>query len=194
MASPEAEQEKRPLTGNEMQQRQLAPVTHGAFRFILTGLWPICKKCILAAECPEYEPESTSCGLFSGIQEERTRELMKEPQIRPTDAPLVVLFAKEETFVTLADAWVSKIGVFRIQDAGLDVQPILTRRAAAVHTMIKLSDRLGFNPVSRKLLAFDPNRAPKDAKEIISYLELKKRTREAARRSGHDGDGSESIA
>ncbi len=188
MVPPGTERERKPLTEGEIAQRQIARVSHGAFRFILTGLWPICKKCILAKECPEYEPESTSCGLFSSIQEERTRELMKEPHIRPAHAPLVVLLAKEETFVTLADAWVSRIGVFRVSD-GLDVQPILTRRASAIHTIIKLTDRLGLNPMAQKLLNFDPDRAPRDAGEIISYLELKKRTRENARRPERSGDG-----
>ncbi len=188
MEKPEAEipawQEKKKA------QLRIAPVTHGGYRFIESGLWPICKKCILAQECPEYEPESTTCALFNGIQNEQIRQMMQEPHIRPAHAPLVILLAKELTFIALADVWVSRIGVFRVQD-GLDVQPILTRRAASIHTTLKLTDRLGMNPMAQKLLNFDPDRAPKDAKEIISYLELKKRIRETARRSPPHGDGTD---
>ncbi len=185
MEPPEAEVPTWPE--KKKAQLRIAPVTHGGYRFIESGLWPICKKCILAAECPEYDVDSTSCALFNGIQNEQIRQMMQEPHIRPAHAPLVILLAKELTFIALADVWISRIGVFRVQD-GLDVQPILTRRAASVHTTLKLTDRLGMNPMAQKLLNFDPDRAPKDAKEIISYLELKKRTREIARQSAPRGN------
>ena len=190
MEPPEAENGPRALTEKERDQRVMAPMKHGSHSFYVSGTFAPCKKCFMKNECPEYQPEGIGCPPFTRILEETIAANLRLPWLQPVDTPLVVEHAQLQVFLMWGRESMKHIGVLRIHDGNLDVHNLVGRMQTAVSTMVKLSDRLGFNPISRKLLAFNPNQAPKDPEQMMAFIELKRKLRTAEERTRRDGDGT----
>ena len=156
MGSPEAETPKPPITAKERAQRQLAPLTHQGWSFLLVGIWPQCKACILKTDCVAYDENSAVCGLFSEIQAQRIQNIMSLPHVLPEHMDLVSRYCRNLTFLDIVDSWLMKMGPFR-RDEETDIvyQGILERRFTIDRRCDSQAAELALTPASRRALGFD---------------------------------------
>jgi len=152
---------------NEGRDRQLAALRehrkpgeeaalqHQGYRW-LRGLAPLCSACILANDCPEYDVEQANrtCPIIERQSAAMLWQLQRLPQIAPEDAPLCEEYVRIYFFLTITDAWVSRIGLLVIDRKRhtVDVQPVLKARQSFANSLQRLSDRLGLNPAARAKL------------------------------------------
>ena len=134
-----------------------AALTHQAVRWQKSGLFPLCRKCILRKKCEVYdeEDEDKTCPLAQEAYDHLIESIRALPQIQPEDLPLVVEYARQSIFVQIIDTWIGEAGPFLpgAEEGFLEPQPVLTglRYTAAGH-IARLSDRLGLNPAARAKL------------------------------------------
>ncbi len=156
MEPPQAETPKIPVTAKMREQRQLAPLTHQGWSFLLVGLWPQCKACILKNDCVAYDENAAVCGLYSEIQAQRIQNIMALPHILPEHIDLVVRYAKNLTFLDIIDAWVMKMSPFRRnEETGIGYQAVLDKRWTVDGRCDRQAAELALTPASRRMLGFD---------------------------------------
>lgn len=156
---------KNTMTEEALEQRRLARVTHGGYRYLRTGIAPGCNVCIFgfAGECERYEKGAKRCALIEEMTEDLIREIMALDHIKDEDVILVEELARNKTFLWIVDKWLSRVGPFKVEALKkriLEGQPILKQRWVAANTMTRLADQLGLSPTSRARLGLDKGPEP----------------------------------
>ena len=153
-----------------------AALTHQAMRWRNSGLFPLCRKCILRDKCELYDrdDDDKTCPLAQQACADLMGSIVALDHIRPEDHPLVVEYCKQSIFVVLIDTWIGEAGIFLpgAEEGFLEPQPALTKlRYTAAGHVSRLSDRLGLNPSARAKLKHTgrlPGLADEMTKVILS--------------------------
>ncbi len=140
-----------PVTPEGKRKVSLNAITHGGFRYIGQGLYPPCRKCIWREERDLFQEDAT-CRLFEALEQERFQAIMRMSHIRPEDGPLVQLYVRNLTFISMVDLWLSKVSPFVDQRGSLDTQGVLKMRWVSENASVRQAADLGLTRASRKNL------------------------------------------
>ena len=151
---------KNTMTEAALEQRQLARVTHGGYRYLRVGIAPGCNVCIFgsAGECEGYEPEAKECALIEEMTGSLIEEIMALDHVKDEDVLVVEELARAKTFLWIVDKWLSRVGPFKaeaLKKQILEGQPILKQRWVAANSMVRIADQLGLSPSARARLGLD---------------------------------------
>ncbi len=80
---------------------------------------------------------------------------MALPWIRDEDGDLVLEFVKDKIALDLVDSFTRKVGAIVQTKAGMDFQPIHSRRWTIASEMRRLAHDLGLTPQARRSLNLD---------------------------------------
>jgi hypothetical protein len=127
---------------------------HGAFEFFRTNVVPVpsCKQCIFSSECEYFKEDQKQCRAVSELQEEIYAEVIELDYIRPIDKFIVDRFVKNFCFLVIVERWIAHVSPFKVSDAGLDIQPILSMKTSYERLVLKQADALGIGPQARARL------------------------------------------
>lgn len=151
---------KKGLSKAELEQRRLAPITHGGYRYLRLGIAPGCHVCIFgfAGECERYKKGAKECALIDEMTGSLIEEIMTLDHIKDEDVILVEELARSKTFLWIVDKWLSRVGPFKVEALKkriLEGQPILKMRWVAANSMVRIADQLGLSPTARARLGLD---------------------------------------
>ncbi len=163
-----------PKTPAGKARSALNSISHGGYRYLLGGLLPNCVTCLLAKDCPEFDPQGRTCNLFGKIQEQRMAGVLALPQIREEDVPLVTSYVRNTVFLEIIDFFLSRVGPFKL-GKDLDVQPVLRIRWTVDNAAGRQAEALGLNPASRKALGLSKKAPPRDITALSDHLLRRKR-------------------
>lgn len=146
------------MSASALEQRELAPVTYGGYRYLRIGIAPPCCICAFAKECEGYSEGAKRCALIEEMVEDLIREIMALPHVRDEDILLVEELARSKTFLWVIDRWLARVGPFKeepLKERRLEPQGILKQRWVAANSMARLADQLGLSPSARARLGLD---------------------------------------
>lgn len=174
--SDEATGRERQLAALDKHRRpKLAHLTHQAIRWRNRGLFPLCRKCILAEKCELYDADDSdrTCPIAQEAYTNLVATINALPQIKPEDMPVVIEYARQVIFIQLVDIWIGEVGPFLAgkRRGSLEPQPVLAKlRYTAAGHIARLSDRLGLNPAARAKLK-DAGHVPPLAARVLQIEE-----------------------
>ena len=173
-------------------QKPIVWAKHQGFAFLEAGLWPVCSRCIVKKQCPDYHHHATNCGFFSKRQTELIRQILRLPWIRPTDSRLVERYARLETFLDIVDLWLSRIGIFvnvANKPYEMKVQNILNVRERIEARADHQANQLILTPHARKQLGIEKRKKGFEYLDgdLGSYIEAVKLKRETAAKKKTEG-------
>jgi hypothetical protein len=144
-----------------LQDPEVAALTHQATRFLNRALAPCCDKCAARAECDRYQAGGT-CVVAEEHQAEVLAALLKLPHVQPVDEPLCREFAKVDTCLGIIDRYIAHASpLLPGSDAGyLEAQPVMKTRASLSAQLLRLAGELGLSPAARARLRADPEKGP----------------------------------
>jgi len=147
-------------------------VKHGIHIFLKSGVIP-CYRCVLANECEFYNPTS-ECKIIREFQEAKVKEISELPWVKPEDASLIEMLARELAFQAIILKYLSRRGIIDESKKGkLDLQPIMTKYWVSVQTATRMMNELGLTPKARKELGLDTERKFDIAMELQTIKEEK---------------------
>ena len=189
---PESEVVKRrggrkiPLAGHQYQ--------HGGYRFLIAGHWPVCRRCVLADDCPDYKISPRNiCGFFSKRQEALFLSIASLEWIREEHLRLVERYSRNETFLDIVDLFVTRLGAiwaksrnrYALQNQ-IVMQSVLTRRDRVEQSADRQAEALGLTPAARVKMRLD--RLPPQNKDVGKFLEAFRAKTTAERSAENEAD------
>lgn len=149
---------KNRMTEEALEQRRLAPITHGGYRYLRLGIAPGCQVCLFAKECEGYEEGAKRCAVIEEMSGSLIEQAMALDHVKSQDVILVEELARCKTFLWVVDRWLARVGPFRedlLKERKLEPQGILKQRWVAANTMVRIADQLGLSPSARARLGLD---------------------------------------
>lgn len=142
---------RHPMHALQNLQPLDAPVKHGAYRILSTGISQPCNKCLLQAECSDYRPGAT-CRVADELLADTVAEIMNQPGIEAFDRHLAVQLGKALVATAVLDSYISRVGLFTAEKGRLVVQPAIELRTRLTGQIIHLCNALSLTPSTRRRL------------------------------------------
>lgn len=137
----------------EYNKEQLPSLKHGVYHFMSSGM-KSCNKCPEYDKCP-HAKEGGSCVYISTFQENKIKEIMSLPHIKLVDEPIVRDYVKMLVISGLITQFIGREDLIVKKGAFHHLQPVMKMYFVCAGHLLRLSDRLGLNPVARYSLGLD---------------------------------------
>lgn len=128
-----------------------APLKHGAYRILSTGMSQPCNKCLLKSECGDYRPGAT-CRVADELLVDTVAEIMSQPGIEAFDRHLATQLGKALVATAVLDSFISRVGLFTAEKNRLTLQPAIELRTRLTGQIVNLCQALSLTPATRRRL------------------------------------------